>query len=53
MERTLGVEPKDIIQNEVDLFAKLEFGLFIDPKEVMPHLNRIKTILEINQPELP
>jgi len=46
-EKHLGVDPKDLIQNEFDVFAKLSFGLFVPPSQVIPHCHRLKTDLEI------
>jgi hypothetical protein len=47
LEDTLGVESKEIVQMEFDVFAKLSFSLFVDPKEVVSHSLRLQTNLEI------
>jgi hypothetical protein len=42
----LGVSPKEILQAEFDVFAKLSFSLFVDPQEVLPHYSRLLTQIE-------
>jgi len=47
LKKYFDISQKDVIQSEMDIFAKLEFGLFVDPAEVVPHLVRINTMIEI------
>jgi len=41
IEKQLEVTGKDLMLAEFPVFAALSFGVFIDPKEVEPHINRI------------
>jgi len=49
LESYLGVSPKEVTANEFDVFTKLSFSLFVDPKEVIPHSDRLLANLELSQ----
>ncbi len=42
-----GIAPKDVLAAEFDVFTKLSFGLFVNPSDVLPHLLRLQTNIEM------
>jgi len=52
LESYLGTSPKEVLATEFDVFTKLSFSLYVYPKEVIPHTDRIVANLELSQPQV-